>query len=83
MRKSELLTLGTNSPGDGAPIGSHKVSVAFDPEVDTLNAAPAENPSQLPKPSVKVPDKYSSPETSGLTQDVPKAGLKDLKLDLQ
>ena len=77
--------LGTNTVGDGAPPGNYTVTVAFVPpeEADTTTAVPIDDPSKLPKPKVKVPEKYSSMADSGLTQEVPSGGIRDLKLDLQ
>lgn len=76
--------LGTNAPGDGAVVGAHKISVAFDPDtgVDSTQAMPIEDPAEMPKPPVEIPAKYANPETSGLTQDVPASGVTDLKIDL-
>ncbi|VTS04981.1 hypothetical protein [Tuwongella immobilis] len=64
----ELTTL---QPGDGAPIGTHKVSIA------AYWPGAAESPKPLP-----VLDKYSNPETSGLTADV-KPGANDIKLTIE
>ena len=36
-----------------------------------------------PKPKVKIPAKYNDPEKSGLVQEVPAAGLTELKIDLK
>jgi len=78
------FTLGTNKVGDGAPPGPVQVSVVFSPpEVDSLTATGIENPAQLPKPKVKIPGKYGNVATSGLTQDVPDAGLPEVKIDLK
>lgn len=79
------FTLGTNREGDGAPPGRYKVVVSFSPPAseDTTLDLPIEDPSKMPKPKVKVPEKYSNPEQSGLIMEVPKSGLRDLKLDLQ
>jgi hypothetical protein len=80
------FTLGTNSIGDGAAPGLHKVAIVWSPprpasEIgqETIN----DDPSKLPKPKVKIPTKYSDPEKSGIVQDVPRGGIKDLKFDLQ
>jgi hypothetical protein len=42
-----------------------------------------DDPSKLPKPKVKIPDKYNDPATSGITQDIPPSGMSDWKLDLK
>ncbi|MEK6262055.1 MAG: hypothetical protein AABP62_25945 [Planctomycetota bacterium] len=82
---SGKFALGTNTPGDGATVGSHKVSVAFDPvsEVDSARAMPPETPADMPKPKVNVPAKFTNPETSETTVEVPAGGLKDYKLELK
>ena len=79
------FTLGTNTADDGAPPGQSKVSFAWaspalgEPGQETI----ADTPDKLPKPKVKIPDKYTNPETSGITHDVPARGQKDLKFELQ
>jgi hypothetical protein len=81
------FTLSTNSEGDGAPLGTSKIAVAFagppQHEDASLTGAPIDNPALLPKPKTQVPTKYGNPETSGLTVDVPPEGLQDYKLDLK
>jgi hypothetical protein len=80
------FTLGTNKENDGAPPGPNKVAVAFvgPPMPDTsVTDMPVDNPALLPKPKIKIPEKYNNPETSGLTQEVPEDGVTDLKIDLQ
>lgn len=80
------FTMGTNDAGDGAPPGKHKVAVAFvGAAADEIPGQEAivDNPALLPQPKVKIPGKYSNPETSGLAQEVPEDGLEDLKIDLQ
>jgi hypothetical protein len=77
--------LGTNDVGDGAPPGKSKVAFVWipprsgEPGQETIN----DNPDKLPKPKVKIPAKYSDPEKSGIVQDVPSRGIKDLKYELQ
>jgi hypothetical protein len=82
---SGKFTIGTNKEGDGAPVGNYRVVVAFAPPTADDNTAdmPIDDPSKLPKPKIKVPAKYSNPEKSGLTQEVPKGGLTDLKIELE
>ncbi len=80
------FTMGTNRPGDGAPPGIHKVSVMWVGPGSTDAAGQEQiidNPALLPKPPVKLPAKYGNPDTSALTQEVPKEGLKDLAIDLK
>jgi hypothetical protein len=79
------FVLGTNTANDGAPPGPSKVSFAWEPPrsgepgQETINDAP----DKLPKPRIKVPDKYNDPEKSGITYDVPARGARDVKFDLQ
>jgi hypothetical protein len=79
------FTLGTNQPGDGAAVGTHKVTVAYDPppEVDSAVAMPIESPAKMPKPAVEVPAKYTKQETSDLVQEVTDDGLPDVKIELK
>ena len=80
------FVMGTNKAGDGAPPGPSKVAVYFTgpPATDAPgNEQIIDDPSQLPQPKVKIPEKYGDPAQSGLTQDVPDSGLKDWKLELQ
>ncbi len=80
------FVLGTNNVGDGAPPGKHKVAIVWSPPrpagemgQETIN----DNPATMPKPKIKIPDKYSDPEKSGLVQEVPARGTSELKFDLQ
>jgi hypothetical protein len=80
------FSMGTNTAGDGAPPGASKVAIVFvgPPSTATPGSeVPVENPANLPQPKIRIPEKYGNPETSGLTQDVPEAGLPDLKIDLK
>jgi hypothetical protein len=80
------FTLGTNDVGDGAPPGVNKVSVAWVGPPQTTEAGSEviiDDPSKLPKPKFRIPEKYSAPETTDLTQDVPSSGISDLKIDLK
>ncbi len=77
------FVLGTNGKGDGAPVGMHKVAVRyvgppdFDPESGGMEFKP------MPPPKVKIPAKYSSIESSGLTVEVPSDGNIEIDLKLQ
>ncbi len=75
------FTLGTNSPGDGAVAGRHKVTVVFvgppdAPTPDMDNYKPL-------KPPVDVPKKQQSAETTDLTVEVPVGGAEDLKVEIK
>ncbi len=70
--------LTTYSPGDGAILGSHAVSVtALEEMKDVL----PEQRSGLPKPI--VPEKYLSHTTSGIKIEVKREGDLGLKIDLK
>ena len=77
--------MGTNTAGDGAPPGKCEVAVQFAPPDmgQPGNEVIIDNPAKLPKPKVKIPTKYGDPKKSGITQEVPSSGLKDLKIDLK
>jgi hypothetical protein len=79
------FTLGTNALNDGAPPGQNKVSVVFvgPPPPDSATETPSDDPALLPKPKIKIPNKYAQAETSELTQEVPEQGITDLKIDLR
>ncbi len=80
------FTLGTNRPGDGAPVGSAKVGIVWaGPEQvgDVVEQSAIDDPSKMPKPKVAIPAKYSNPETSGLTAEIPEGGTSELKFELQ
>jgi hypothetical protein len=80
------FTMGTNEAGDGAPPGVHSVAIVFvgpPPKIEEGNEQIIDNPALLPKPKVKIPQKYSNPDTSDLAQEVPEDGLTDLKIELQ
>jgi hypothetical protein len=73
------FVLGTNSTGDGAPPGKHRVGIAY---LGPPGSRPdGQNNFEAPQPKVKLAAKYSSPETSGLTVEVPPTGSNDLKIE--
>ena len=80
------FTLGTNKLGDGAAAGPCKLAVVFvgppSANADGLEEG-IDDPRKLPKPSVKIPAKYSNPETSGLAETIPPRGTSELKLSLE
>jgi hypothetical protein len=74
------FVLGTNSQGDGAPPGKHHVGIAY---LGPLASRPdGQNNFTAPQPKVKLAAKYASPETSGLTVEVPPGGSSDLKIEV-
>jgi len=76
------FTLGTNAPGDGAVAGNHKVSVIWQPPEDDGLGSTVEDPQKMPKPPLEIPAKYASPDTSGISLEIPESGSSELKLDL-
>ncbi|MBN9520968.1 hypothetical protein J0H58_21010 [bacterium] len=77
----------TFAPGDGVPVGKHKVAVSA-----TIDPGPAisANPGDASRPSggnymggkSLIPARYNNPETSGLTADVGPGGTA-LKFELK
>jgi len=74
------FVLGTNGAGDGAPPGKHRVAIAY--LGPPASRPDGQNNFTTPQPKVKLAPKYASPETSGLTVDVPASGSSDLKIDV-
>ncbi len=72
--------LGTNSAGDGAPPGKHRVGIAY--LGPPASRPDGQNNFKSPQPKVKLAAKYATPETSGLTLEVPPSGSSDLKIDV-
>lgn len=76
------FVLGTNQPGDGAPSGTHRLAVTWvgppstDPGQGVMEFAPP------PPPTIRIPDKYADPETSGITVEIPDSGTDSLAIDL-
>jgi len=66
--------LSTYAEGDGALPGKYKVGVVVTEEVPTKGG---DNTTKY-----IVPQKYSDPEQSGLTAEVPSGGKKDLQIDV-
>lgn len=76
------FVLGTNAPGDGAIAGAHKVAINW---IGPPSTNPNEGITEFtspPPPKVKINGKYSDPETSGLTVEVPASGSSELTVDL-
>jgi hypothetical protein len=78
------FALGTNEVGDGAVVGTHKVAFVWAPPVigEPGQETVTDNPANLPKPKTRIPDKYTDPEKSGITQEVPSRGISDLRFEL-
>ena len=74
------FALGTNSEGDGAPPGKHHVGIAY--LGPPASRPDGQNNFTPPQPKVKLAPKYTSPETSGLSVEVPPSGTSDLKIEV-
>jgi hypothetical protein len=66
--------LGTNGKGDGASIGTHKVAVIL--------LSDSSESAEGPAPKSLLPQRYGSPESSGLTIDVKGGGESNVILKL-
>lgn len=77
--------IGTNREGDGAPVGRFRVTVAYEPPTSADNTAdvPIDDPRMLPKPEIKVPAKYSNPDSSSLILEVPAEGVPNWELNIE
>lgn len=70
------------SPDPGAVPGSYKVMITK--AEYPLTPDPSEKETNKPiYAKLLVPKKYTSPETSGLTVDIPETGKTDIKLELK
>jgi hypothetical protein len=82
IKKDGTFTLTVRNPGDGGIVGSNKVWFTYDPPIEE-EVPGLESGKAPPPPSVKLPQKFQSAATSGLTVDIPKSGLKDYALELK
>ncbi len=74
--------LSVRFPGDGAIVGMNKVWFSYDPQLP--EEVPGMETGLAPPPAkVKLPEKYLSADSSGITVDVPAGGLTDHKLELK
>jgi hypothetical protein len=73
--------LATFPPDEGAVPGSYKVMIIK--SVVPQNPDPGSPESTVPQyAKLLIPEKYADPEKSGLTIEIPVAGTKDIKIDL-
>jgi hypothetical protein len=81
----KIVEVTTFKPGDGAPIGNHKVAIQ---SVKTSEAAAPQDPGQAtPKAGYMgstslIPEVYGNPETSGLTATI-KEGTNAVTFELK
>ena len=69
------FTLMTNKPGDGAMVGNYKVAISFVP--DEIPEMPGLPGTEKKAPASPIPQKYATPQTSGLTKTVEKDAAKN------
>ncbi|MFM7928083.1 MAG: hypothetical protein ACKO9Q_10260 [Pirellula sp.] len=69
----------TRVQGDGAIVGLNQIWFSWDPPVPPSDSEEW-NP---PTPTLKIPEKYLSRESSGLSVEVTNSGLKDYSIDLK
>ncbi len=82
IKADGTFTLSVRDPGDGAVIGENQIWFAYDPQLPE-EIPGLETGKAPPPPKVKLPEKYLSAETSGLSVSVTDAGLQDYKIDLK
>lgn len=75
------FTLGTNAQDDGAIVGTHKVTISFVGPPQTLT--PDMDGYKAPRPTVKLPAKFSSEKQTTLTVEVPAGGSENLTIDVK
>ena len=77
-----IFVLRTFEDGDGAIVGQHKVSITKT-EIEKVPAnINLDEVDFQPKVTSLIPEKYGSPETSGLTAEVTANGLNEFKFEL-
>lgn len=76
------FVLSVRTEGDGAIVGTNRVWLTYDPPLPEQTPG-METAVDVPEPAVKLPEKFTSAETSGISVEVPKAGLKGYKLELK
>ena len=69
------FTLTTNKPGDGAMVGTYKVTISF--VSDEIPEMPGLPGTEKKPPESPIPVKYADPKTSELTKTVDKDAVKN------
>lgn len=83
----EITEVTTYDPGDGAPVGSHRIAVTANAEPGSaVQANPGDPPAKAPKGDYMsgkslIPSAYNDPATSGLTADIT-SGENNVELKL-
>jgi len=76
------FVLGTNTPGDGAVVGRHRVTAEYvGPQVEVEPGK--ESFVAPPESKVRLPTKYASSETSELLIDIPESGDTNLVIKVE
>lgn len=80
VKADGTFVVGVRKGNDGAIIGKNQIWLTYEPPIPELGPDEPWNP---PPPKVKLPEKFLSRETSGLSVEVPTSGLKDYKIELK
>lgn len=87
ITNGKIVDVSTFDPGDGVPLGSHKVAIQASGEVGAAVASdPSQDASAQPgymgvTSNSSLPDRYRDPKTSGLTAEIAK-GSNQVKFAL-
>ncbi len=78
IEDGKIVELYTTKPGDGVPLGSHKIAVfALEVASESITTDPSQSTNKgqnyMGTGKSLIPDKYNDPEQSGLTAEI-KAG---------
>ncbi|MFN9236126.1 MAG: hypothetical protein ACK6D4_15940, partial [Planctomyces sp.] len=63
--------------------GTHRVAVTWIGPPSTDPGQGVLEFTQPPPPTIKIPDKYANPETSGITVEVPESGTDAIVINLE
>lgn len=88
IKDGEILNVMTYEPNDGAPVGTHQVSItATETAKSAVVANPGEttdfDPNYMGGGNSLIPTKYNNPSTSGLTADIQSGTENALQFDLE
>jgi len=81
-RSGGRFSLSAFPPDAGAVPGQYTVSIVKREQPAAPSTASHDQAAPETSPKSLLPEKYSAPETSGLTADIPAEGKKDLKFEL-